>query len=63
MDTGKVEFAPDYKSTNYGSEPEIKRAYPDMAGKFKAMELRAEHARLKDEVVDAAKARRGKEIR
>lgn len=30
--------------------------YPSMADKFKAVEVRAEHQRLKDAVVDAARA-------
>jgi len=55
METGKVEYAPDYKSTNYKSTAKIKRAYPDMTDKFKAMELRAEHQRLQSAVVEAAK--------
>lgn len=88
MDTGKVEYAPDYKSGKRIDQvrvpppdhvtfdrqgrahadfdrivnTELARQYPDMADKFKAMELRAEHQRLKDAVVEAVKARRVAEL-
>jgi hypothetical protein len=48
METGKVEFAPNYKS-------EKGRLYPDPADVIKGIERRAEWQSLKDAVVEAAK--------
>lgn len=39
------------------------KKYPDMTGVFKGMERRAEHLRLKEAVVEAAKAHRGAEFK
>jgi len=71
METGKVEFAPDYKSSqssaashgdfvrtlriNSTALTAEARSYPDMTSKFKAIELRAELQRLQSAVVEAAK--------
>jgi len=58
--TGKVEYAPGYKSKSQVKPIAAQRGqpYPDMSDKFKGMEVRAEWQRLKDAVVEAAIARR-----
>jgi hypothetical protein len=61
METGKVEFAPDYKSKSQVKRLAAQGATPitpDLVGKgtFAEMKRDAEHARLKDAVVEAAKA-------
>jgi hypothetical protein len=58
MDTGKVEYAPDYKSKSQVRRiaAQTGKKYPDMTDKFKAMELRSEHQRLQSAVVEKARA-------
>ena len=65
METGKIEYAPDYKSSSAVSKEERLRRMArdssantmefDAAG---AHRYHTEHQRLKDEVVEAAKADR-----
>lgn len=57
MNTGKVEYAPDYKSKTQVRRvaAQTGKKYPDMTDKFKAMEVRAQHQRLQSAVVEAVK--------
>jgi len=54
METGKVQYAPDYKSKSQVKRiaAQTGKKYPDMTDKFKAMELRSEHARLQAAIVE-----------
>jgi hypothetical protein len=63
METGKVEYAPDYKSKRRMGQPfkeflAEQMRDPEFAKAFKAADVEVEHARLKDAVVEAAKADR-----
>jgi hypothetical protein len=57
MANSEVECASDYESKSRVKRiaAQTGRQYPDMADKFKAIELRAEHQRLKDAVVEKVK--------
>ena len=52
METGKVEFAPDYKSQ---TRPALNAIFEQG---MRRQRLKTEHARLKDAVVEASKRRR-----
>jgi hypothetical protein len=63
METGKVEYAPDYKSKRGMGQPfseflAEQMRDPEFAEAYKATDVEVEHARLKDAVVDAVKEER-----